>query len=79
MSCRRGNPNWGRPTLPMPVVATEFEVTVRQLGLTPDSSYLTSRELKAWCHQNRNHRYVPEKLLEKWGMVVEIHYGLDAA
>jgi hypothetical protein len=60
----------------MPVVATEFEITVKQLRLTPDN-YLTSRELKAWCNQNRNLRYVPEKLLEKWGMVVEIHYAVD--
>jgi len=31
---RRGNPNWGRPAQPAPVLATEFETQVQQLGLT---------------------------------------------
>ena len=31
MTRRRRNPNWGRPTPPAPVLATEFELKVRQL------------------------------------------------
>ena len=31
---RRGNPNWGRPIQPLPAVATESEMQVRQLRLT---------------------------------------------
>ena len=33
---KRGNPNWGRPIPPAPALATEFELRVRQLQLTPD-------------------------------------------
>jgi hypothetical protein len=43
---------------------------VRQLQLTP-GMYLSSRALRAWCEQNRNRRYVPEWLLEEWGITVD--------
>ena len=67
---KRGNPNWGRPIPPAPALATEFEKRARQLNLTPDM-YATSRELRLWCEQNRNRVYVPEWLLEEWGIAVD--------
>ena len=70
----RGNPNWGRYPLPIPATATEFEIIVRQLRLVP-GTYASSRELKIWCMRNRNRCYVPEWLLQEWGMTVEIGYG----
>ena len=64
---KRGNPNWGRP-IPVPAaLATEFEKRVRQLHLTPER-YASSRELRLWCQLNRNRVYVPEWLLQAWGI-----------
>jgi hypothetical protein len=72
---RRGNPNWGVPDwgiLPhTPSIATEFEMQVQRLGLTK-AEYVGSNELKLWCARNRNRVYVPEWLLEAWGMQVEL-------
>jgi len=67
---KRGNPNWGRPILPAPVLATEFELRAKQLQLTPEL-YTSSRELRAWCQQNRNRIYIPEWLLGEWGITVD--------
>jgi len=50
---RRGNPNWGRPIPLGPAVATEFELQVRQLRLTPET-YALSHELRRWCERNKN-------------------------
>jgi len=74
---KRGNPNWGRPILPAPALATEFEVRVRQLQLT-SAMYTSSRELRAWCEQNRNRVYIPEWLLEEWGITVDPHFTAAA-
>ena len=71
MGHRRGNPNWGRPAPPTPAIATEFEIMVRDLRLIPEM-YASSLEL------NRNRCYVPEWLLQKWELAVEIGYGHDA-
>jgi hypothetical protein len=42
---KRGNPNWGRPMPPVPALATEFELRVRRLQLTPET-YASSVELR---------------------------------
>jgi hypothetical protein len=44
---------------------------VQRLGLTK-AEYVGSNELKLWCAHNRNRVYVPEWLLEAWGMQVEL-------
>ena len=67
---KHGNPNWRRPTLPAPVLATEFELRVKQLQLTPET-HASSRELRLWCQLNRNRCYVPEWLLGEWGITVD--------
>ena len=67
---KRGNPNWGRPIPHAPILATEFELQVKQLQLTPEM-YISSRELRTWCDRNRNRVYIPEWLLEKWGITVD--------
>jgi len=74
---RRGNPNWGRPSPPAPALATEFELRVKQLQLTPEM-YVLSRELQAWCERNRNRVYVPEWLLKAWRLDVDPTFS-DAA
>jgi len=67
---RRGNPNWGQPPPPLRALPTEFEILVKRLGLTK-LEYVPSPELKHWCEHNRNRVYVPEWLLETWGIQVE--------
>ena len=51
-------------------MATEFELQVKHLHLTPQM-YTSSRELRAWCHKNRNRVYIPEWLLEEWDITVD--------
>jgi hypothetical protein len=67
---KRGNPNWGRPFAFVPALPTEFDLRVRHLHLTA-RTYSSSRELRAWCERNRNRLYVPEWLLEEWGITVD--------
>jgi hypothetical protein len=67
---RRGNPNWGHPAQALRALPTEFEKLVKRLGLTK-LEYVSSAELKRWCEHNRNRVYVPEWLLEAWGIQVE--------
>ena len=74
---KRGNPNWGRPIPTAPALPTEFELRVRNLHLTPEM-YASSRELLIWCQQNRNRVYIPEWLLEEWGITVDPNFS-DAA
>ena len=74
---KRGNPNWGRPIPPTPVLATEFELRVRYLRLTPEM-YASSRALHAWCKQNKNRIYIPEWLLAEWHIIVDPKFS-DAA
>jgi len=45
-------------------------VQVERLGLNK-KQYVASAELRRWCGHNRNRCYVPEWLLEEWGMTVE--------
>jgi len=33
--------------------------------------YAASRALRLWCEKNRNRVYVPEWLLEEWGIDVD--------
>jgi hypothetical protein len=74
---KRGNPNWGRPMQPAAVLATEFELQVRKLQLTPET-YVFSAELCRWCEKNRNRFYIPEWLLKKWHITVDANIT-DAA
>ena len=43
---------------------------VKRIGLIKPE-YIASTELRRWCERNRNRVYVPEWLLEAWGMEVE--------
>ena len=67
---KRGNPNWGKPSQPIPATATEFELQARQLGLTKQT-YTASAELRTWCEHNKNRCYIPEWLLAEWEITVD--------
>ena len=76
-SRKRGNPNWGNPVSIPPAAATEFELQVRKLGLTKQTCS-SSTELHSWCERNRNRCYIPEWLLEAWGIPVDSNDGYGA-
>jgi hypothetical protein len=71
---KRGNPNWGRPLGPIPALPTEFEMQVRNLGLTKET-YAGSAQLRNWCELNRNRCYVPEWLLDEWDLAVDPNFA----
>ena len=66
---RRGNPNWGKPVPSGPVVptVTPFEEAVKQLKLQPDQ-YVHSTRLREWASRNKNSKFIPESLLQAWGL-----------
>src|SRR3989442_387525 len=74
---KRGNLNWGRPIPPAPALATEFELRVKRLQLTPEM-YTSSVDLVTCCEKNRNGLSVPKCLLEEWRITLAPAYG-DAA
>jgi hypothetical protein len=55
---------------PSPILATAFELLVRQLELTAEM-YSSSADLRAWCKQNKDRVYIPERLLKEWGIAVD--------
>jgi len=63
---------------PVRAFATEFELQVRQLQLTA-KMYTSSAELHTWCERNRNRFYIPEWLLEEWGITVDLNFFGAAA
>jgi hypothetical protein len=67
---KHGNPKWGKPMPPLPVLATEFELQTRKLHLNREE-YVFSSELRRWCWLNRNRVYIPEWLLEAWDITVD--------
>jgi hypothetical protein len=67
---KRGNPNWGRPIPPSPVLPSEFDLRVKQLELTADM-YTSSAALRAWCEQNKNRVFIPEWLLKELCIAVD--------
>jgi len=75
---RHGNPNWGKPYVPVPYPLTEFEQQVEELGLRP-GEYQASPQLRSWCRINANSRYVPEYLLKVWGIKVNESWGFTRA
>jgi hypothetical protein len=66
---RTGNPNWGKPGPFGPVVptVTSFEEAVKELQLQPDQ-YLHSTRLREWARRNMNSKFIPEGLLQAWGL-----------
>jgi hypothetical protein len=76
MRRKRGNPNWGKGReIPVPSAAAgEFEIELRRLGLTKQTC-VGSSELRQWCQRNKGRFYIPEWLLEAWGITVEPNLG----
>jgi hypothetical protein len=71
---KAGNPNWGKPSnmhLPVPYIPTAFEIFVAAQELTP-TTYGGSVELRKWVSRHFKTRYVPESLLELYGIVFTV-------
>ena len=73
---KRGNPNWGKPPLPIPAIDTEFQLQARRLGITKEA-YTASAQLRTWCELNKNRCYIPEWLLAEWGITVDPNVAVD--
>jgi hypothetical protein len=71
----QGNPNWGKPSVPVSSLPTAFEQQVEKLGLRPDE-YQNSPQLRNWCLRNANTHYVPEYLLKVWGVNPRENWGM---
>ena len=67
MAKRRGNPNWGKsePLSLLPSM-NSFDLLVHSLGLSPDQ-YVCSTALRDWVLKNKDHKYVPQELLQAYG------------
>lgn len=71
------NPNWGRYAeigVLHGVRVTAFEKKVAELGIDPDdtNAMKSSRKLRQWAQEHRNHRYIPEQLLAAWDIMVNL-------
>jgi hypothetical protein len=65
---RRGNPNWGKPAPFTAAGISSFESVVKTLGLAPQQ-YEGSQSLRNWVAKNKHNKYVPQDLLQVWGML----------
>lgn len=72
MAKRRGNPNWMKPRPAcLPIVSpTSFEGIAKALGLSP-GDFEGSVLLREWVVKNKDQKYVPQDLLQAWGLSVE--------
>jgi hypothetical protein len=66
----KGNPNWGKTYIDIPITPTSFEEIVRQLKLS-ENEYQNSIPLKEWAQKHKDSKYVPQDLLEAWGIVAK--------
>ena len=64
---RRGNPNWGKAAPYTAAGPSSFEMVVKTLGLVP-RQFEASVSLKDWVLKNKHNKYVPQELLQAWGM-----------
>jgi hypothetical protein len=68
MAKRRGNPNWGKAQpLMLATGSCEFDALVKALKLRPEQLE-NSVELRQWSIRNKDHKYVPQDLLEAWDL-----------
>jgi hypothetical protein len=75
MRCTRvrnkGNPNWGKSCVDIPHTPTSFEEVVRRLKLS-EKEYRSSIPLKEWAQKHKDRKYVPQDLLEAWGIEAKV-------
>jgi hypothetical protein len=60
----------------VPAKPCAFERMVKQLGLHA-GELVYSLPLREWAQRNKDYRYVPEALLEAWGLTVSVRTSTD--
>jgi hypothetical protein len=55
------------PFGPLVPTVTSFEEAVKELELQPDQ-YLHSTRLREWARRSKNSKFIPESLLQAWGL-----------
>jgi hypothetical protein len=65
------NQNWGNPCGDLSNTPTSFDEMVRRLKLS-EKEYRSSIPLKKWAQKNKDSKYVPQELLEAWGVEVNV-------
>ena len=63
----KGNRSWGKPSEDILNTPSSFEQIVRQLKLA-EKEYRSSTALKQWAQKHKDSKYVPQDLLEAWGI-----------
>ncbi|HEY4843562.1 MAG TPA: hypothetical protein VIH78_16455 [Terriglobales bacterium] len=67
----KGNPNWGKGWGDIPSTPTSFEEMVGQLKLK-ENQYRSSIPLKEWAKKHKDSKYVPQDLLDAWGIEAKL-------
>jgi hypothetical protein len=67
----KGHRNWGEGCGDVPNAPSSFEEMVRQLKLS-EKEYRGSTALKQWAQKYKDSKYVPQDLLEAWGIVAKL-------
>jgi hypothetical protein len=68
----KSNSNWGKPSGGIiPVTPTSFEEMVTRLNLSKEECR-GSIPLKEWAKKHKDSKYVPQDLLEAWGIVANV-------
>ena len=65
------NSNWGKAGGDIPNTPSSFEEMVRRLKLS-EQEYRSSIPLKEWAQKHKDSKYVPQDLLEAWGIEVNV-------
>jgi hypothetical protein len=52
----------------------EFEKQCQHLGLATEAEMRNSPELKTWASKRRNSLFIPEHLLDYWGIAVSLQW-----
>lgn len=65
------NSNWGQAYGPSPITSSSFEEIVKQLKLA-EKEYKNSIALKQWAQKHKDSKYVPQDLLEAWGIEAKV-------
>jgi hypothetical protein len=63
----KGNSNWGKTRGDVPNTPSSFEQMARRLNLS-EGQYRGSTALKQWAQKHKDSKYVPQDLLDAWGI-----------
>jgi hypothetical protein len=63
--------NWDNPIGAIPVTPTSFEEMVRRLKLS-EKEYRSSIPLREWAQEHKDSKYVPQHLLDAWGIEAKV-------